>query len=76
MVFLLITQEVLVTFPIGWAISMILLTAFYFLQLTPLGIIFHLFGRDPLYRRFDPDTKSYWFARYESDSLDRYFHQY
>jgi hypothetical protein len=67
---------ILVTFPIGWAISMILLTAFYFLLLTPLGLIFRLLGRDLLCRRFDPDAKSYWLARQEPDSLDRYFHQY
>ena len=67
---------ILVTFPIGWAISMILLTAFYFLLLMPLGFIFRMLGRDPLCRRFDPDAKSYWLARRETDSLDRYFHQY
>ena len=67
---------ILVTFPFGWAISMILLTAFYFLLLTPLGFIFRLLGRDPLCRRFEPDAKSYWLARQEPDSLDRYFHQY
>ena len=67
---------ILVTFPIGWVISMILLTAFYFLLLMPLGFIFRLLGRDPLCRRFDPDAKSYWLVRREPDSLDRYFHQY
>jgi hypothetical protein len=67
---------ILVTFPIGWAISMILLTAFYFLLLTPLGFIFRLLGRDPLCRKLDPDAKSYWLVRRETDSLDRYFHQY
>jgi hypothetical protein len=67
---------ILVTFPIGWAISMILLTAFYFLLLMPLGFIFRILGRDPLCRRFDPDAKSYWLTRQEPDSLDRYFHQY
>jgi hypothetical protein len=67
---------IFVTFPIGWAISMILLTAFYFLLLVPLGFIFRLLGRDPLNRRFDPNTKSYWLARQEPDVLDRYFHQY
>jgi len=66
----------LVTFPIGWAISMILLTAFYFLLLTPLGLLFRLLGRDPLGRKFDPDAKSYWLDRRQTDSLDRYFHQY
>ena len=67
---------ILVTFPIGWVISMILLTAFYFLLLTPLGFIFRLLGRDPLCRRFDPEVKSYWLDRRETDSLDRFFHQY
>jgi pilus assembly protein TadC len=67
---------ILVTFPIGWAIIMILLMAFYFLLLLPLGLFFRLLGRDPLCRRFDPDAKSYWLARREPDSLDRYFHQY
>lgn len=67
---------VLVTFPIGWAISMILLTAFYFLLLTPLGFLFRLLGRDPLCRKFDHDAKSYWLDRRQTDDLDRYFHQY
>jgi hypothetical protein len=67
---------ILVTFPIGWGISMILLTAFYFLLLMPLGLLFRLLGRDPLCRKFDPAAKSYWLTRRETDSLDRYFHQY
>ena len=67
---------ILATFPIGWAISMTLLTAFYFLLITPLGLLFRLLGRDPLCRKFDPAAKSYWQPRREPDSLDRYFHQY
>ena len=67
---------ILVTFPIGWVISMILLTAFYFLLLTPLGLFFRLLGRDPLSRRFDPAAKSYWLSRRQTENLDRYFHQY
>jgi hypothetical protein len=67
---------ILATFPIGWAISMILLTAFYFLLITPLGLLFRLLGRDPLYRKSDSAAKSYWLPRREPDNLDRYFHQY
>jgi hypothetical protein len=67
---------ILVTFPIGWTISMILLTAIYFLLITPLGLFFRLLGRDSLCRKFDPAAKSYWLARRQPDSLDRYFHQY
>ena len=67
---------ILVTFPIGWTISMILLTAIYFLLITPLGLFFRLLGRDSLCRKFDPAAKSYWLARRQPESLDRYFHQY
>jgi len=67
---------IFVTFPIGWVVSLILLAAFYFLLLAPLGLLFRLLGRDPLCRRFDPAAKSYWLTRREPDSLDRYFHQF
>jgi len=67
---------ILVTLPIGWVVSLILLAAFYFLLLAPLGLLFRLLGRDALCRRFDPAAKSYWQTRRESDSLDRYFHQF
>ena len=67
---------ILVTLPIGWVVSLILLAAFYFLLLVPLGLLFRLLGRDALCRRFDPAAKSYWLARREPDSLDRYFHQF
>ncbi|HUT45728.1 MAG TPA: SxtJ family membrane protein [Sedimentisphaerales bacterium] len=67
---------ILVTLPIGWVVSLILLAAFYFLLLAPLGLLFRLLGRDPLSRRFDPAAKSYWLSRREPESLDRYFHQF
>jgi len=67
---------ILVTLPIGWVVSLILLAAFYFLLLAPLGLLFRLLGRDPLCRRFDPAAKSYWLTRRQPDSLDRYFHQF
>ncbi len=67
---------ILVTFPIGYAVSFVLLAAFYFLLLTPLGLLFRLFGRDPLGRKFDPGTDSYWVTHCPPESLDRYFHQF
>jgi len=67
---------ILVTFPIGYAVSFVLLAAFYFLLLTPLGLLFRLFGRDPLGRKFDPATDSYWITHHSPESLDRYFHQF
>ncbi|MBA7687093.1 hypothetical protein ES703_95553 [subsurface metagenome] len=67
---------IMVTLPIGWAVSFALLASFYFLLLTPLGLIFRLIGRDPLRRKFDSTANSYWLPRRGPDSLDRYFHQF
>jgi hypothetical protein len=66
----------LVTLPIGWILSFILLAVFYYLIVTPIGLIFRLAGRDPLHRKFDSTTKSYWIKRNSPDTLDRYFHQF
>ena len=64
------------TLPIGFAVGFILLTAFYFLLLTPLALFFRLIGRDPLHRKFDSAAKSYWLARHPPHSIDRYFQQF
>ncbi len=67
---------ILVTLPIGCVVSFILLAAFYFLLLTPLGLFFRLIGRDPLCRRFDPNVKSYWSRWKPPKNLSRYFQQF
>jgi hypothetical protein len=65
-----------VTFPIGLAVSFVLLAAFYFLLLTPLGLLFRLTGRDVLGRKFDSTAESYWQRRKPPESSERYFHQF
>ena len=67
---------ILLTMPIGWVVSFILLAAFYYLLLAPLGLIFRLIGRDPLYRKFDPAAKSYWLNRQPPKGPEQYFHQF
>ncbi len=67
---------ILVTLPIGFVVSFILLAAFYFLLLAPLGLFFRLIGRDPLCRKFDPNAKSYWLSRQQPKGLEQYFHQF
>lgn len=67
---------ILVTMPIGLAVSFTLMAVFYYLLLTPLGLIFRLIGRDSLGRKFDPNTNSYWIVRQPPENLDRYFHQF
>ena len=65
-----------VAMPIGYVVSVVLLAAFYFLLLTPVGLFFRVIGRDPLCRRFDRHADSYWQPRSPSAGTDRYFHQF
>jgi hypothetical protein len=67
---------ILITFPIGWAISFILMAIFYFLLITPLGLVFRLMGKDLLNQKFDSNAKSYWVVRKPPENIDRYFHQF
>ena len=67
---------ILVTLPIGFVVSFTLLAIFYFLLLTPLGLLFRLMGRDVLGRKFDSAADSYWLIRRPPDNLERYFHQF
>jgi len=67
---------VLAVMPIGLLVSFVLLAAFFFLLLTPIGLLFRLLGRDPLRRRFDSNANTYWIVRRAPDNVDRYFHQF
>jgi len=67
---------ILMTVPIGLVVSFVLMAAFYFLLLTPLGLLFRLIGRDPLRRKFNPGTKSYWLTHQSNNSPERYFRQF
>ena len=62
--------------PIGYVMSTLILAAFYFLVLMPVGLIMRWLGRDPLDRRFDPQRKSYWEVRGPAPSARSYFRQY
>lgn len=65
----------LAALPIGFVVSILLMGMFYFLVLTPVGLIFKLLGRDPLERRFRPDNPTYWTPRQHRDDIEHYFHQ-
>jgi len=62
--------------PIGFILTLILMAVVYFIILTPIGLIFRLIRRDPLRRKFDPQTKTYWAPHHSPDSLKRYFNQF
>jgi hypothetical protein len=64
------------TYPIGWAISHILLAVAFFGVFSPVGLLMRLMGRDPLARQFDRSASSYWEPHDPGTDQDRYFRQY
>jgi fumarate reductase subunit C len=66
----------LAALPIGLVINILSMGVFYFLILTPLGLVFKAIGRDVLNRRFEAQVKSYWVKRKQIQNLERYFHQF
>ena len=45
---------------LGYVMTRVLLTIFFFLVLTPVALVFRLIGRDALHRKLDPSAESYW----------------
>ncbi len=48
---------------LGAVMTRVILTLFFFVVLTPVGLFFRLIGRDPLHRRFDPKATTYWITK-------------
>jgi hypothetical protein len=48
---------------LGLVVSTVLLTLFFYLVITPVGLLARLVGRDFLSRRLDPKAASYWLVR-------------
>ena len=67
---------IVLTYPIGFVVSHVILGAIFYGMITPIGLVFRLVGRDALRRKFEPDAKSYWVAHREPGSVERYFRQF
>ncbi len=63
-------------YPIGWVVSHLVLAAVFYLAILPLGILLRLLRYDPMRRRFEPATESYWEPHDPAASPDRYFRHY
>ena len=50
-------------FFLGFVVSNILLTLFFYVVVTPIGLIARLAGKDFLNRKLDAQTESYWIIR-------------
>jgi Saxitoxin biosynthesis operon protein SxtJ len=61
------------TFPIGWTVSKIILACMFFLVFTPVGIVFRLIGRDLLKLRRQPAAATHWIPKDLSSDPRSYF---
>lgn len=50
-------------FALGWFNTRLLLGIFFYLVLTPIGVLMRLFGKDLLDQRIDKNAPSYWKKR-------------
>jgi hypothetical protein len=67
---------VVLTFPIGWVVSQVVLALIYFGIFTPVGLIFRLAGRDALQRAWRPKLPSYWSPKPTATDPRGYFRQF
>ncbi|MEI6655908.1 MAG: SxtJ family membrane protein [Verrucomicrobiota bacterium] len=65
-----------VAFPIGWCLSMLLLLLLYFLVFTPVALLFRLRGRDWLGRKPAPQRQSFWEPKHTPQDVRSYFRQF
>ena len=63
-------------YPIGWAVSHLVLAAVYFLLVTPIGLVLRALGHDPLARRPDPGADSHWRRREPPAGVEDYLRQF
>ncbi len=61
-------------FPIGWAVSQLVLLVIFFGLLAPLAIVFRLIGRDALLRR-PQQRETYWVEKTPTADVRSYFRQ-
>jgi hypothetical protein len=66
----------LITYPIGFVLSYVLMGFVFYGMLFPLNLVFRLLGRDAMERSYDRDAASYWVERGEPAPPQRYFRQF
>jgi polyferredoxin len=66
----------LLTFPIGWLVSRVLLGTIYYGIFTPVALIFRLLGRDALRLRPRHDLPTYWLPKPQAANAASYFQQF
>ena len=68
--------SMILAFPIGWAVSRVLLATLFYGVVTPMGMAFRLSGRDALYLARQPGRATYWMPKPAPADLRSYFRQF
>jgi hypothetical protein len=63
---------------LGFIVSSVILTFFFFVVILPIGLVSRVFGKDFLTRKLDPQATTYWIgrARREGKSQAEYEQQF
>ncbi len=67
---------IVITWPIGWLVSNLVLAIVYYGTITPIGVIRRYLRKDPLGRELDPGAASHWVEIPADTRPDRYFRQF
>jgi len=65
-----------VAFPIGWLISLLMLLLVFYGIITPVALFFRLRGRDLLRRKSSLPGATYWLPKDMPHDVRSYFQQY
>ena len=64
------------TYIVGTSTTYLLLVPFYYLCVLPRRLLLMLSGKDPMQRRWETDSDSYWADRQSPENIDNYKRQY
>ncbi len=70
------TGMMLLAFPIGFMVSMLMLTLLFFVVFLGVGLVMRLRGWDAMARRRRPAGESYWQTKVQPQDPVRYLRQY
>jgi MFS family permease len=66
----------LLSYPIGFVLSYVIMGFLFFIMITPVGLFFRLTGYDPLNRKFEPDATTYWSDPRPRRGKESFFRQF
>ena len=72
----LFVAATVLTFPIGWLVSQLVLAIMFYLVITPVAVFFRLRGRDLLVCKPAPGRASFWTEKSTPQDMRSYLRQY